>query len=120
MDDLFLKSVRNFKSHSVPPMASFFTAIEEVSISQERSLNCYETGGYNNPFQLPENRAIMLWQKHSLPPSKRKKPTAEPIHLSRTIVKDVEQYIEFYNEKRPHRSLAYKTPAHFEELFGKK
>lgn len=43
--------------------------------------------GYNNPFQLPENRAIMLWQKHSLPPSKRKKPTAEPIHLSRTIVK---------------------------------
>ena len=34
--------------------------------------------------------------------------------------KSVEQYIEFYNEKRPHRSLAYKTPAHFEELFGKK
>ena len=34
--------------------------------------------------------------------------------------KSVEQYIEFYNKKRPHRSLAYKTPAHFEELFGKK
>ena len=34
--------------------------------------------------------------------------------------KSVEQYIDFYNEKRPHRSLAYKTPAHFEELFGKK
>lgn len=32
----------------------------------------------------------------------------------------VDRYIEFYNEKRPHRSLAYKTPVRFEELFGKK
>lgn len=33
--------------------------------------------------------------------------------------KSVEQYIQFYNETRPHKTLAYKTPARFEELYGK-
>ena len=33
--------------------------------------------------------------------------------------KSVEQYIRFYNEARPHKTLAYKTPMRFEELYGK-
>lgn len=33
--------------------------------------------------------------------------------------KSVEQYIQFYNETRPHKTLAYKSPARFEELYGK-
>ena len=32
----------------------------------------------------------------------------------------VENYIDFYNTKRPHGTLAYKTPDRFEELFHKK
>lgn len=33
--------------------------------------------------------------------------------------KSVEQYIQFYNETRPHKTLMYKSPARFEELYGK-
>ena len=33
--------------------------------------------------------------------------------------KSVEQYIQFYNESRPHKTLGYKTPERFEELYGK-
>lgn len=33
--------------------------------------------------------------------------------------KSVEEYILFYNEKRPHATLAYKTPTRFEEIYGK-
>lgn len=34
--------------------------------------------------------------------------------------KSVDDYIRFYNEDRPHKTLAYKSPARFEELFGNK
>lgn len=33
--------------------------------------------------------------------------------------KSVNEYIRFYNEVRPHQTLAYKAPARFEELYGK-
>lgn len=33
--------------------------------------------------------------------------------------KSVDEYIEFYNERRPHSTLAYKSPVRFEELYGK-
>lgn len=33
--------------------------------------------------------------------------------------KSVETYVNFYNHVRPHQTLAYKTPARFEELYGK-
>ena len=33
--------------------------------------------------------------------------------------KSVDEYIRFYNETRPHKTLAYKAPARFEELYGK-
>lgn len=33
--------------------------------------------------------------------------------------KSVDEYIHFYNEVRPHQTLAYKSPARFEELYGK-
>ena len=33
--------------------------------------------------------------------------------------KSADEYIRFYNEIRPHQTLAYKTPARFEELYGK-
>lgn len=33
--------------------------------------------------------------------------------------KSVDEYICFYNEVRPHQTLAYKSPARFEELYGK-
>lgn len=33
--------------------------------------------------------------------------------------KSVDEYIKFYNERRPHKTLAYKAPARFEELYGK-
>lgn len=33
--------------------------------------------------------------------------------------KSVDEYIQFYNEVRPHQTLAYKSPARFEELYGK-
>lgn len=33
--------------------------------------------------------------------------------------KSVDEYIRFYNEKRPHATLAYKTPTRFEEVYGK-
>lgn len=32
--------------------------------------------------------------------------------------KSTDTYIHFYNEIRPHMTLAYKTPIHFEELYG--
>jgi len=32
----------------------------------------------------------------------------------------VEDYVLFYNTKRPHRTLAYKTPDRFEEEYGEK
>lgn len=34
--------------------------------------------------------------------------------------KSVEAYVSFYNHVRPHQALAYKAPARFEELYGKK
>lgn len=34
--------------------------------------------------------------------------------------KSVDEYIRFYNEKRPHATLAYKTPIRFEETYGKR
>jgi len=34
--------------------------------------------------------------------------------------KSVDEYIKFYNERRPHSTLAYKSPCRFEELYGKK
>lgn len=34
--------------------------------------------------------------------------------------KSVDEYIRFYNEVRPHKTLAYKSPARFEELYGKR
>jgi len=37
----------------------------------------------------------------------------------RNFRKSVDEYIRFYNEARPHASLAYKTPTRFEELYGK-
>lgn len=33
--------------------------------------------------------------------------------------KSVENYIDFYNNVRPHQTLAYKSPTRFEELYGK-
>ncbi len=33
--------------------------------------------------------------------------------------KSVDEYVHFYNEVRPHQTLAYKTPVRFEELYGK-
>ncbi len=33
--------------------------------------------------------------------------------------KSVDEYIRFYNEGRPHKTLAYKSPARFEALYGK-
>jgi len=33
--------------------------------------------------------------------------------------KSADEYIRFYNEVRPHQTLAYKSPARFEELYGK-
>ncbi len=33
--------------------------------------------------------------------------------------KSVDEYIRFYNEIRPHQTLAYKPPAWFEKLYGK-
>ncbi len=33
--------------------------------------------------------------------------------------KSVDEYIRFYNEVKPHQTLAYKSPARFEELYGK-
>lgn len=32
--------------------------------------------------------------------------------------KSVDAYVRFYNEVRPHQTLAYKSPARFEELYG--
>lgn len=32
--------------------------------------------------------------------------------------KSVDEYIHFYNEVRPHQTLAYKSPTRFEELYG--
>ncbi len=32
--------------------------------------------------------------------------------------KSVAEYVLFYNEQRPHQTLAYKSPARFEELYG--
>lgn len=34
--------------------------------------------------------------------------------------RSVAAYIQFYNEVRPHQTLAYKSPARFEELYGKR
>jgi len=34
-----------------------------------------------------------------------------------SFCKSVEQYIQFYNEVRPHRTLKYKTPQNFEDAF---
>ena len=34
--------------------------------------------------------------------------------------KSVDEYIKYYNERRPHSTLAYKSPCRFEELYGKK
>lgn len=34
--------------------------------------------------------------------------------------KSVDAYIRFYNEVRPHQTLAYKSPSWFEDLYGKK
>lgn len=34
--------------------------------------------------------------------------------------KSVDAYIQFYNEVRPHQTLAYKSPTRFEELYGNK
>ena len=33
--------------------------------------------------------------------------------------KSVDAYIDFYNHVRPHQALAYKSPARFEDLYGK-
>lgn len=33
--------------------------------------------------------------------------------------KSVDEYIRFYNEVRPHQTLAYKSPVRFEQLYGK-
>lgn len=33
--------------------------------------------------------------------------------------KSVDEYIVFYNERRPHNTLAFKSPNRFEELYGK-
>lgn len=33
--------------------------------------------------------------------------------------KSVDAYVSFYNDARPHQTLAYKTPSRFEELYGK-
>lgn len=33
--------------------------------------------------------------------------------------KSVDAYIQFYNEVRSHQTLTYKSPTHFEELYGK-
>jgi len=32
--------------------------------------------------------------------------------------KNVDEYIHFYNEARPHATLAYKSPIRIEELYG--
>ena len=32
--------------------------------------------------------------------------------------KSVDEYIDFYNERRPHSTLAYKSPVRFEEMYG--
>ena len=34
--------------------------------------------------------------------------------------RSVDAYMQFYNEVRPHKTLAYKPPARFEELYGNK
>lgn len=48
---------------------------------------------------------------------KNKKTPAENVAFMLDYRKSVEQYIRFYNELRPHRTLKYKTPQAFEEAY---
>ncbi|WP_370863668.1 IS3 family transposase [Ruthenibacterium lactatiformans] len=32
----------------------------------------------------------------------------------------MDEYVRFYNEQRPHQTLAYKSPVRFEELYRQK
>lgn len=36
------------------------------------------------------------------------------------FVKSIENYVEFYNNRRPHRTLNYKTPDQFEAMHESK
>ena len=38
----------------------------------------------------------------------------------RQFRESIDQYIDFYNTKRPHSTLAYKTPDKFESLYAAK
>ena len=38
----------------------------------------------------------------------------------RELYESVDKYIDFFNTKRPHTTLAYKTPDKFEELYYKR
>jgi len=38
----------------------------------------------------------------------------------REFKKSVEDYVWFYNTKRPHRPLSYKTPDQYEASYGEK
>ena len=59
----------------------------------------------------------MQLQKHFLLHSK-KEAYRRDYSSENDFRKSVAQYIKFYNEMRPHQTLAYKSPAKFEELFG--
>ena len=101
-----------------PLTASFFKVTGEADIYH--SLNCYETAGVQQSFSASGRPCDNSFAETFFATFKKEEAYRRTYSSEQDYRKSVERYIEFYNEKRPHRSLAYKTPAHFEELFGKK
>ncbi|WP_423788624.1 IS3 family transposase [Lawsonibacter celer] len=56
----------------------------------------------------------MRLPKHSLLRSKKEEAYRREYASEQSFRKSVEQYIQFYNELRPHRTLKYKMPLAFE------
>lgn len=38
----------------------------------------------------------------------------------RQFMESIDDYVEFYNDRRPHRTLNYKTPNQFEAIYESK
>ena len=71
----------------------------------------------NSPFPLQHGPMTTRSPKRSLLPSKKRRRTAGEYTSEQSYRKSVAQYVQFYNEMRPHRTLKYKTSQAFEEAY---
>ena len=101
--------------NAIPHLVLFFIATVERNIPLTGFNSFCINTIRSNPFLSPASRMITRSQNHSSHRWKKEELYRKDHPSDRAFQASVASYIEFYNTKRPHRTLKNLTPCQMEE-----